>query len=170
MIHTKLKAFAAVACLSLLFQANHASAEKAQGSGPSPYVECGIGGALFPTTSWAAVTSNVIWDLGSTALTSALSSPEACNAKKVKTAALILQTLPDLEKDVAMGKGKYLTALMDTAECGGADQAAIASQIRTSYATALANPDYASKPRTDRAATFYNDAKAAMSNSCRVVL
>ena len=51
-----------------------AFAEKKQGSGPNPYVECGIGAAIFPEVHWAAATSNVTWDLGSTALTSAISS------------------------------------------------------------------------------------------------
>jgi hypothetical protein len=36
------------------------------GSGPNPYSDCGIGAALFKDTEWAAVTSNVTWDLGTT--------------------------------------------------------------------------------------------------------
>ena len=35
----------------------------------NPYTDCGIGAALFPNTNWAAVTSNVIWDAGTTAVT-----------------------------------------------------------------------------------------------------
>ena len=46
---------------------------KAPGSGPNPYTDCGIGAALFPNTHWAAATSNVIFDLGITAITSATS-------------------------------------------------------------------------------------------------
>src|SRR5688572_5993856 len=47
------------------------AASKAPGAGPNPFSDCGIGAALFPKTGWAAVTSNVIWDIGTTALTSA---------------------------------------------------------------------------------------------------
>jgi hypothetical protein len=146
-------------------------AEKTQGSGPNPYVECGIGAALFPTTNWAAVTSNAIWDLGSTAITSAISSPETCSAKKMKTAKLILETLPELEKDVAAGEGKYITALLATAGCDASSKGAITANMRSSYATMVSAGDYADKSRIDRAASFYSSTKDAMTAAnCNVVL
>lgn len=158
-------------CAALVMLPFTVSAKGVQGSGPSPYIECGIGGALFPDTHWAAITSNVIWDWGSTALSSALSSPEQCNPKKVKTAKLILETLPELEKDVAMGQGKYLTALMATAGCDAANQGKVTAKLRESYAAAVSGADYATKSPIDRATVFYNDTKQAMSSaSCNVVL
>ncbi|MFM9890716.1 MAG: DUF3015 family protein [Rickettsiales bacterium] len=167
-----MKKIAIVLVLSTSFAANSGlAASQSQGSGPSPYTECGIGAALFPDTSWAAVTSNVIWDLGSTALSSALSSPEMCSPKKVKTAKLILETLPQLEKDVAMGQGKYLTAMMETAGCAPSVQGKVATKLRASYASTVSTPEYATQSRTDRAAAFYNDARDAMaSTTCNVVL
>lgn len=151
--------------------AQYQNSSSVQGSGPSPYLECGIGAALFPDTAWAAVTSNAIWDLGSTAITSALSSPEQCNAKKMQTAKLILETLPNMEKDVAMGEGKYLNALVATAGCDAASTPAIASQMRSSYATSVGNADYATQSRTERATNLYFNAKAAMAASqCTTVL
>ena len=145
--------------------------QKAQGSGPSPYTECGIGAALFQDVHWAAATSNVIWDLGSTAITSALSSPETCNAKKVKTAKLILETLPQLEKDVAMGEGTYVTALMSTAGCDASRQDQVVSEMRNNYKTSVTADDYASQSKIDRATLMYNNAKTAMSNAqCNVIL
>ena len=62
------------------------------GSGPNPFTDCGIGAALFPDTHWAAVTSNVIWDVGTTALTSATASPETCSGAKVEAAMFINET------------------------------------------------------------------------------
>ncbi len=50
------------------------AANKAPGSGPNPFSDCGIGAALFKDTKWAAVSSNVIWDIGTTAVTSATAS------------------------------------------------------------------------------------------------
>ena len=144
---------------------------KAPGSGPNPYVECGIGAALFPTISWAAVTSNVIWDAGITALTSAVSSPQTCNAKKAQTARLILETLPALEKDVSMGKGQYLTALMNTAGCNQASSAQITTDMRASYSNVVSAPEYASQSRVDKAAAFYDSARSAMNGAaCNVTL
>jgi hypothetical protein len=134
--------------------------DKVQGSGANPYTECGIGAAIFSNTGWAAATSNVIWDLGLTAITSAIASPETCNAKKVKTAALILETLPELEKDVAMGDGEYITALADTMSCS-ASKADIASDLRQSYGAVVSDASYSEKTEVERATDMYYAARSA---------
>ena len=36
----------------------------------NPWIDCGIGAMIFTETNWAAVISNVIWDLGTTAVIS----------------------------------------------------------------------------------------------------
>ena len=60
----KLKAIAAVLFTTVVTSTvTVAEANKTAGSGPNPYTDCGIGAALFSDTHWAAVTSNVIWDL-----------------------------------------------------------------------------------------------------------
>lgn len=150
----------AAALLAVPFIA-HAETSHVQGSGPSPYVECGIGAELFPTTAWAAVTSNAIWDLGTTALSSASWSPEMCNAKKVKTATLILETLEAMEQDVAKGGGTYTVALANTMGCDSASRSALISQMRDNYAGVVAKADYSSQTREERAAGLYNSAKSA---------
>jgi hypothetical protein len=155
----KLILLAALAALPVM---SHAES-KTQGSGPSPYVECGIGAALFPETHWAAVTSNVIWDLGSTAITSALSSPETCNGKKVKTATLILETLDGMEKDLAVGGGQYTTALADTVGIPDAERATFLAQLREDYARVLALPGYADASKPQRATDLYASVKHAAS-------
>ena len=70
----------------------------------NPYSECGIGAAIFPKNGAAAAISNVIWDLGSTAVTSATLSPDTCSAETVDTAKFILETIDNLESDVAIGE------------------------------------------------------------------
>ena len=57
-------------------------------SKPSPYPDCGIGAALFENNTGATI-SNVIWDLGTTALTSATASPETCEGFNPDAAAFI---------------------------------------------------------------------------------
>lgn len=144
--------------------------QKQQGSGPSPYAECGIGAAIFPELHWAAATSNIIWDLGSTAITSALSSPETCNAKKIKTASLILETLPELEKDVAMGEGEYVATLADTMGCSAA-KTNVAAELRKSYGAVVSKASYSNKTNIERATDMYNAARvAAVSSGCGVDL
>jgi hypothetical protein len=145
---------------------------KVQGSGPNPYVECGIGAALFPTTAWAAVTSNAIWDLGTTAVTSALSSPETCNAKRVHTATLIMNSLEALEADVAQGGGATTQALASTMGCAG-QEAALVSELRGTMASAVAAEGYATSGQTARANAVFQSVKAAASNaglSCATAL
>lgn len=147
--------------------------DKAPGSGPSPYVECGIGAALFPNTVWAAVTSNAIWDLGTTAVISALSSPETCSASKVATARLILETLPALEKDVAIGDGEYLASLHETMGCNAKSQDALNMQLRSSYSDVIGDGGYASKTRIQKAEAMYDSVRAvveASPESCTIAL
>jgi hypothetical protein len=151
------------------------SAAETQGSGANPYTECGIGAALFPTIGWAAALSNIVWDWGSTALSSALTTPENCNAKKVNTAKLILETLPELEKDIAMGNGKYLTALNKTMGCDATAQGSINANLRASYVSVVSDKAYSTKSNIDRANDLYHSVKEvisapALKNTCTVAL
>lgn len=164
-----MKSFIILAVALLLPFAVHAE-QKVQGSGPNPYTECGIGAAIFKDVSWAAATSNVIWDLGSTALTSAISSPEMCNPKKVQTARLVIETLPELEKDLAMGDGEYVVALAETMGCA-AQKDAIVADMRDSYAGVVSHVSYSNNEKADRAVNMYNVARnAAISSGCGVSL
>lgn len=141
--------------------------DKVQGSGPNPFTECGIGAAIFQDTAWAAAISNVTWDLGSTAFTSALSSPEMCNPKKVKTAKLILETLPEIEKDLVQGEGKYLNALTETVGCKGE----FTPVLRSTYSEVVSMDSYANGSNIDRATNMYNAVKASSeATSCNVTL
>lgn len=147
-----------------------ATAEGEPGSGPNPYTQCGIGAAIFPTVGWAAAVSNATWDLGTTALSSALTSPEMCNAKQVNTAKYILETLPQLEQDVAAGNGEHLAGLTETMGCA-TEQAAITSNLRAGYSTTVEADAYAAGSQQDRALGMYNAVKAATAGTgCTVAL
>lgn len=140
-------------------------------SGPSPYADCGIG--QIWDNKFAASSSNLIWDLGATALTSATSSPETCKGHKVQTAKLILETLPELEKDVALGEGKYLVALAEVMGCDKTLQGKINRNLRTFYADTVNDKAYGNKAVMERATDMYNSAKMAIEsipNSCKAVL
>ena len=144
--------------------------DKVQGSGPNPYTDCGIGAAIFQDLYWAAATSNVIWDLGTTAITSAVASPETCNAKKMETASLILETLPELEKDVATGEGAYIVALADTMDCSSKAET-VAADMRAYYGSVVSNASYGSKTEAERAMDMYSAARdAANASGCGVDL
>src|ERR1700716_1537447 len=73
----------------------------------NPWIDCGIGAMIFEETTWAAVSSNIIWDLGTTAVISDQSSQNNCNSKKAKTALYIGATYANLSEETVKGDGKH---------------------------------------------------------------
>ncbi len=127
------------------------------GSGPNPYVDCGIGGALFPDTHWAAISSNVIWDVGTTAVVSATASPETCNGKSVEIAEFINRTYDNLIEDTAKGEGEYVTAVFDIYGCNSKSQSAMISDLRGIVAAGISSPNYNEKTQLEKSELFYNN-------------
>ncbi|HEX5806305.1 MAG TPA: DUF3015 family protein [Macromonas sp.] len=138
--------------------------DKTPGSGPNPYVDCGIGAALFQDTHWAAVTSNVIWDLGTTAITSATSSPETCSRKKVAAAMFINDTYERLAEETSRGEGEHLTTVMNIMECSPVERVAAIEATRTSMGAVVSQPGYAAQPRIEKASQFFNAVQSAAKN------
>jgi Protein of unknown function (DUF3015) len=143
-------------------------ASKVPGSGPSPYRDCGIGAALFPETNWAAVTSNVIWDLGITAITSATASPQTCSGKTVKAALFIGNTYEELAEETAAGQGEHLTTLLNLFDCDGAHQPGTILEMRAQLARTVAAPDYMNQTRLQKAAQYYSLVERAANHGCSV--
>lgn len=132
--------------------------DKAVGSGPNPYSDCGIGAALFTENKTLAVTSNVIWDIGTTAVTSATASPETCNGKKVAVATFILESHDRLTEDTARGNGTHLTALLDLMEVAASERPQVIAALRAEMADNIAQPTYVSADRIGKATVFFNAA------------
>ena len=129
--------------------------DKPVGSGPNPFVDCGIGASLFPDTHWAAVTSNVIWDVGTTALTSATASPETCQGAKVEAAMFIKETYPNLIEETAAGQGEHLSAVMQILGCSADSHSAIVESVRAEMGTKVGSDDYSSMDQLQKSADFY---------------
>lgn len=157
--------FALVAFISTLSLS--ASAANA-GEGPNPFTDCGIGAALFPDTHWAAVTSNVIWDIGTTAVTSATMSPQTCSGKKVKTAMFIRDNQQQLAEQFARGQGEHVAAAMEMFSCNAAQSKAVISEVRAAVGKAVSAPGYASQPQLQQASQMYNLIEKATALSCAV--
>ena len=129
--------------------------------------ECGIGGMLFPETGWAAITSNITWDLGTTATSSNISSDSLCEGAEASTAKFVHETYTNLEEEVAMGRGKHLTALLTMLGCSdqtdrdqtNRDQMAmIVEGLRTDLSREMKMTDYAARTRLQKAEWFFNSA------------
>ena len=119
----------------------------------NPYTDCGIGAALFPNTDWAAVTSNVTWDAGTTAVISATASEDTCSGGEAQTAMLIHDKLEGLETDIMTGSGDVYAALISTMQCNGAD---ISTEVKSSYSAVLGDESYASKNRIKKSESLYS--------------
>ncbi|AUJ68521.1 MULTISPECIES: DUF3015 family protein [Pseudoalteromonas] len=105
----------------------------------NPWQECGIGAIIFPDNGAAAAISNIIWDLGTTAVSTKISSVESCAGREVKTAMFIQQTFPTLEQEIAEGQGEYVSAMLAVRGCDAAATADIVTAIRNDYAAQPAN-------------------------------
>lgn len=144
------------------------AADNKAGSGANPFRDCGIGAALFSDTAWAAVTSNVIWDLGTTAVTSATSSPETCSGKKIETAQFIIDNYDSLIEETAKGQGEHLTAVLDIQGCDLNDRQAAIVNIRGNVANTVSSEGYTDQKMVVRATDYYNAIESAVSTSCSV--
>jgi len=133
-------------------------------AGPNPFVDCGIGAALFPNTHWAAVTSNVIWDVGTTAVTSATMSPNTCTTREVKAALFVRDNYVALAEDAGRGAGEHLGAALTLLECGATAQAGAITQVRGTMGATVAQPGYAGKPALEKTADLYNVISVAASH------
>jgi hypothetical protein len=126
------------------------------------YKECGLGAMLFPEDPIIAVITNVTWDLGTTAVSSELSSPEMCKGNASTMAALILDAHPQIEQDLAAGEGEYLSSITNLMGCES--DATAASELRASFSDAVKN-GYFEADNVQKSEMLYN---AAMSASCAI--
>ncbi len=72
------------------------------------YTECGLGAMIAPRNEAVAAVTNVTWDLGTTAVSSNVSSPDSCSGGKQKAAAFIHDAYASLKTDLASGYGAHL--------------------------------------------------------------
>lgn len=140
---------AAVLCLGGL-----ATAAQARDLG-AVYIECGLGGLIAQQTPALAVTTNITWDLGTTAISSEASSPESCKGGAAQTAMLILESYETIEQQLAAGQGEHLSALFTLAGVAAEDQADLIAALRVAFAEQVAREDYTSRSRFDNAADLH---------------
>lgn len=142
-----------------------AEEQKEAGTGPNPFSDCGIGAAVFPDTAWAGAISNVIWDLGTTAVTSATASPETCNGKNVQAAAFIYDTFDNLAEETAKGEGEHLAALLNILEADTDTREAVIAKVRAGMATQVSSPSYNALSHVEKASAYYSLVNEAVANS-----
>ena len=125
----------------------------------NPWQDCGIGANIFPDNGTASAISNIIWDLGTTAVTSASASVESCKGAGAQTAQFINDTYNELEEDIVKGNGAHLNAMMGMMACSDT------ATIRSELGKELANDDFNSAETIVKAQTLYNIAQSACTAS-----
>ncbi|WP_185268365.1 DUF3015 family protein [Halopseudomonas xiamenensis] len=166
MIMKKLAVFTLLTCTAAASSA--IAQNKTPGSGPNPFTDCGIGAALFPNTHWAAVTSNVIWDIGITAVTSATASPQTCSGKTVETALFIRDTYDTLVEETARGEGEHLATVLNMMECDSSRHAAATQTARAAMTQQVISAEYSSQSQLAKAASFYSIIESSAALNCSV--
>ena len=121
----------------------------------NPWTECGIGAMIFSSTPWAAAISNVIWDLGTTAVTSAGASKQTCEGKEVVAALFINETYANLEEETIKGSGQHLSTVLNVMGCNSTSHADIVSTMRTELGNAIMSSTYIEKNAQEKAQDYY---------------
>lgn len=75
------------------------------------YTECGLGAMIAPRNEAVAAVTNVTWDLGTTAISSNVSSPDSCVGGQARMAIFIHESQDLILNELAAGSGDYLNAL-----------------------------------------------------------
>jgi len=120
------------------------------------YIDCGLGAVIAPRTPVVAAITNVTFDLGTTAISSDISSPETCSGGQARMAAFVHDAYESLEVELAAGEGKYLDSLTALAGIEQDDKAAFVQNVRKQFAQSVAAADYTRQTLFTKAETLYN--------------
>jgi hypothetical protein len=122
------------------------------------YTDCGLGGMLFQHRKWGglAAVSNIIWDLGTTAISSQLTTPDSCmGGKQEKLAAFINGSYEAIESDLSKGNGEHLDKLLALAG-KPLNDVQFVEALRQDLASRVAASSYADQTRYQKAEALYN--------------
>jgi len=122
----------------------------------NPWTDCGLGAMIFSKYPAAAGISNIIWDLGTTAVTSSAITPASCAGKNVAAAKFITDTYSNLEEDTVKGEGQHVTAMLDIFGCEKVSQKGIIESVKADFGETLKNSTYSSKSIVEKAQGYYN--------------
>lgn len=120
------------------------------------FEECGLGAMLFPRWPIGASVSNFTWDTGTTATTSGLTTPEACQGGDYRLASYIYQSYDAIEKDLAKGDGKYLDMLALLSNKRAEEKAAFLEEVRAKFRDAVAQESFSTLSRVEKSDVVFS--------------
>lgn len=122
------------------------------------YRSCGLGhwvsGPVLKGN--VALTTNVTFDLGSTASSSYLTTPSMCAGPFWAAAKFIQITYPQLEEDSAKGKGETLNALLDIFNCSNKERGELIGNIRVDFSKGLNSNSFNSLEYPEKVEQYYD--------------
>lgn len=132
--------------------------------------DCGIGALIFSETKWAAVTSNIIWDLGITASTSTSSSEDQCAGKTASSAHFIYENYAVIEEETAIGNGEHLTTMLNILGCQESAHSQIINTLRNELTKDLQGPNTLQKTKLQKAERYHGHViDNALASNCAVI-
>ena len=120
------------------------------------YTECGLGAIIAPNNQAVAAVTNVTWDLGTTAISSNISSEDTCIGGKAKVAAFINDSYENIEKDIAKGEGRYLEKLVALVNNNSVSNEEFISKLRSDLSNTMASIDYSNLSKFEKSEKLYN--------------
>lgn len=153
----------ALALVAILMTAGTASARDFA----SIYKECGLGALLFPDDPIIAVVTNVTWDLGTTAVSSELTTPDSCKGGSAGMAQYIIDTHPQIEQDLSVGAGTHLSSMVSMMDCG-VNAPAASTAMRASFSSAVTEGGYYEASDLEKSEMLYNVAMDVSSQYCTI--
>ncbi|MDA1354489.1 MAG: DUF3015 family protein [bacterium] len=131
----------------------------------NPWKDCGIGAMLFPDKDdeVIAVITNVTWDLGTTAVSSKVSSPASCEGADMVAATFINNTYTNLVEETAAGQGSHMASVLSIYGVDANAHASVSSKIRSEFASAVTTDGFAQKSQADKAYAYYQAVNSAIS-------
>ncbi len=108
---------------------------------------------IFKDNETTAGISNVIWDLGTTAVSSQISSEGTCQGKNAAVASFIEDNYNKVLEQTSQGSGEHLTAML---EVEAQDQAKVIASVRAEMAKEVAS-DVTTQPER-----YYNAVMASI--------
>lgn len=152
----KVISLTAIGMLSILATAPQPAKADTAGLSVNPWQQCGIGAMIFPDHGIAAAISNIIWDLGTTAVTSATVSEETCEGRDVIAAKFIDENYDQVESELAIGEGRHVNAMLTLLGCEGTQQDAVITQLRSNLVID------SEKTKSEKAEALYFSAQSAV--------
>ncbi|MCO4754053.1 MAG: DUF3015 family protein [Bacteriovoracaceae bacterium] len=135
--------------------------------------ECGIGGMIFTKTGWAAITSNIIWDAGTSATSSNISSEDLCEGPTASVANFVHGSYAVIEEQTVIGGGDHLVAMLDILGCEKSSHDTIIKTVRGNFTNTISQPGYESQSKLDKAKNYHtnlmNSVNKNFSTQCHVI-